>query len=65
MKNMTMFYGGILLIIIAIILGAIRYFGSYDFGFTYGGGYGWYFYGLMGVIGLIGIVLAAWSYMKK
>jgi hypothetical protein len=56
---------GIVLIIIALIVGGTRYSGAYDFGVTYGGGYGWYFYGLVGVIGLIGIVLAVWSYMKK
>jgi hypothetical protein len=38
--------------------------GAYDFGVTYGSGNGWYFYGLAGVIGLIGIILAAWSLMK-
>jgi hypothetical protein len=58
-----MLYGGIVLIIIAIILGAAQHFGAYNF---YGeAGNKWYFYGLVGVIGLIGIVLAAWSYMKK
>jgi hypothetical protein len=56
---------GGLLIIIAIILGAIRYSGSYDFGLSYGGGYGWYFYGLVGLLGLIGIIVAVWAYMKK
>lgn len=55
---------GALLIIIALILGAVRYMGAYDFGVTYGSGNGWYFYGLAGVIGLIGIILAAWSLMK-
>jgi Na+/melibiose symporter-like transporter len=55
---------GALLIIIALILGAVRYMGAYDFGVSYGSGYGWYFYGLAGVIGLIGIILAAWSFMK-
>jgi fumarate reductase subunit D len=56
---------GIVLIIIALILGAIRLSGAYDFGFAYGSGGGWYFYGLAGIIGLIGIILAAWSYMRK
>jgi hypothetical protein len=56
---------GIVLIIIAIILGAVRYSQAYDFGIAYGSGNGWYFYGLAGIIGLIGIILAAWSYMKK
>ena len=56
---------GIVLIIIAIILGVIRLSGGYDFGLSYGGGYGWYFYGLVGLIGLIGIIVAVWAYMKK
>jgi hypothetical protein len=60
-----MLYLGIVLIIIGIIFGAIRYFQAYDFGISYGAGYGWYYYGLFGIIGLIGIVLAAWSFMKK
>jgi len=54
---------GIVLIIIAIILGAVQHFNVYNL-------YGsvdnkWYFYGLVGVIGLIGIVLLIWSFMKK
>jgi hypothetical protein len=55
---------GALLIIIALILGAVRYMGAYDFGVGYGSGNGWYFYGLVGVIGLVGIILAAWALMK-
>jgi hypothetical protein len=42
----------------------VRYFSMYDFGIAYASGNGWYFYGLFGVIGLIGIILAAWSLMK-
>ena len=56
---------GIVLIIIALILGAVRYSGAYDFGVGYGSGGGIYFYGLAGIISLIGIILAAWSYMRK
>jgi hypothetical protein len=56
---------GALLIIIALILGAVRYSGAYDFGVAYGSGMGWYFYGLAGVIGLVGIIIAAWALMKK
>jgi spore maturation protein SpmA len=52
---------GVLLIIIAIILAAInliaKKFDSSDIK--------WYFRGLFVVIGLIGIVLAAWGLMKK
>jgi len=54
---------GVLLIIIALILGGIRYSGAYDFGVSYGSGNGWYFYGLAGIIGLIGIIIAVWGLM--
>jgi hypothetical protein len=63
--NKMTFYLGILLVIIAIIVGAVRYSNTYDFGVSYGAGYGLYFYGLVGIIGLIGIIIAAWSYIKK
>lgn len=56
---------GVVLIIIALIMGAVRYSGMYAFGVSYGSGGGMYFYGLAGIIGLVGIILAAWSYMKK
>jgi hypothetical protein len=54
---------GVVLIVIALILGIVQHFGGYNF-------YGdpankWYFYGIVGVIGLIGIIAVAWSYMKK
>ncbi|HVP41716.1 MAG TPA: hypothetical protein VMS95_07165 [Candidatus Krumholzibacteriaceae bacterium] len=53
---------GILLIIIAIILAAVQHSNAYNF-------YGdvsnkWYFYGLVIVIGIIGLILIAWGYMK-
>jgi len=61
-----MLYGGMLLIIIAIILGAVRYSQVSDLGVAYGTGVTvYYFYGIVGVIGLIGIILAIWAYMKK
>jgi hypothetical protein len=56
---------GVMLIIIALILGLIQHFmiGGINF-------YGveenkWYFYGVVGVIGLIGIIAIAWTYIKK
>jgi len=54
---------GGLLVLIAIILGAVQHFEVYNF---YGDASNkWYFYGLVGVIGVIGIVIAAWYYIKK
>lgn len=55
---------GIVLIIVALILGGLQLllhifaiYGTTD--------YKWYFYGAVGVIGLIGIIIAAWGLMKK
>jgi len=57
-----MLYGGILLIIIAAILGLVQHY-SYN---IYGSAdYKWYFWGFVAVIGLIGLLLAVWAYMKK
>jgi len=54
---------GAILIIVALILGIIQHFNVYNF-------YGdpankWYFYGIVALIGIIGIIAAAWSYIKK
>ena len=54
---------GIILILVAIIVGAIQHFNVYNL-------YGdvsnkWYFYGLVIILGIIGIILAGWAYMKK
>lgn len=54
---------GVVLVIIAIILGSVQHFNVYN---LYGSiDYKWYFYGLVAIVGLIGIILAVWSYMKK
>jgi hypothetical protein len=54
---------GIVLIIVAMILGGLQLLHIYNiYGTT---DYKWYFYGAVGVIGLIGIILAAWGFMKK
>ncbi|HVP16502.1 MAG TPA: hypothetical protein VMT42_03965 [candidate division Zixibacteria bacterium] len=53
---------GVVLIIIALILGGIQKFGMNIYGSSDNK---WYFWGLVGIIGLIGIILAAWSYMMK
>jgi len=51
---------GVVLIIIAIIIGALRASNASTFG-----GHTTAIYGLAGIIGLIGVILAAWSYMMK
>lgn len=53
---------GALLIIIALILGGVQHFAYNIYGDDSNK---WYFYGLVVVIGLVGIILAAWSFMKK
>jgi hypothetical protein len=55
---------GALLIIIALILGGLQLSNAYDFTPSMGGRH-LYVYGLFGVIGLIGIIIAAWALMKK
>lgn len=63
MDNKILLYCGILLIIVALILGGVQHFTDYN---LYGAQDNKnYFWGLVGVIGLIGIVLAVWSFMKK
>ena len=63
MDNKMLLYAGLLLIIIALILGGVQHFTDYN---LYGDqGNKWYFWGLVGIIGIIGIVLLAWSFMKK
>jgi hypothetical protein len=62
-SKMTYLMLGGLLILIALILLVVQHFGMYNF-------YGdpsnkWYFYGLDGLIGLIGIILAALPYIRK
>jgi len=55
---------GAILIIIAIILGALQAANAPDFSKDWG----WrhlYVYGLFGIIGLIGLIIAAWALMMK
>jgi len=62
--NKMMLALGIVLIIIALILGAVQLtahvFSIYGSTTTKYG-----YYAVVGVIGLIGIIIAAWSYMNK
>lgn len=62
--NKMMLALGIVLIIIALILGAVQLtahvFSIYGSRTTLYG-----YYGVVGFLGLIGIIITAWSYMKK
>ncbi len=61
--NKGIVIAGVLLIIIALILGIVQHFSIYN---IYGAaGNQWYFYGAIGILGLIGIILAVWGLMKK
>lgn len=51
---------GVLLIIIAIILGAVHFIGK----IFYASDVKWAFRGLVIIIGIIGIILLAWGFMK-
>jgi hypothetical protein len=54
---------GIALIIIALILGIAQHYEAYNF---YGDAANkWYFYSLVAIIGIIGIIAIAWTYLKK
>jgi hypothetical protein len=55
---------GLLLVLIALVLGGIELFNVYDFAPAMGGRH-LYVYGAFGVIGLIGLILAFWALMKK
>ena len=60
--NKIMLYVGGILVIIAIILGAVQHFGVNLYGDASNK---WYFWMLVAIIGIIGIILAAWSFMKN
>jgi heme/copper-type cytochrome/quinol oxidase subunit 3 len=64
-KKMTLMVVGVILILIALILGALQhfYYGTLPNNQNiYGSGANkWYFYVLVGIVGLIGIILVAWS----
>jgi hypothetical protein len=55
---------GIVLIIIALILGAVQ-LTSHVFSIYGSTATKYGYYGVVGVVGLIGIIVAVWSYMKK
>jgi uncharacterized membrane protein YcjF (UPF0283 family) len=62
--NKMMLALGLVLIVIAVILFGVQYgahvFNIYDSTTTKYG-----FYGGVGVLGVIGLIIAAWGYMKK
>jgi hypothetical protein len=58
-----LFYVGIVLIVIALMLGGVQDLHIYN---IYGSGaHKWYFYSSIGIVLLIGIALAVWSYVRK
>jgi uncharacterized membrane protein len=62
-SKMVFMIVGVCLIVVALILGAVQHFGVYNIYGTESNK--WYFYGPVGAVGLVGIVLAIWSLMKK
>ena len=61
--KMTALILGAVLVVIALILGGVQLLHVYN---IYGDSSNkWYFYGAVGVIGLVGIAAAAWGLMKK
>jgi len=61
--KMTVLILGAALIIVALIVGGVQLLHVYN---IYGAGSNrWYFYGAVGAVGLIGIILAAWGWLKK
>lgn len=63
---MTIAAVGVVLIIIALILGAVQHYNLLGYS-IYGTDetFKWLFYGLVGIIGLIGIILVVLAAMKK
>ena len=61
--KMVLLIVGLVLIVIAVILGGIQVSHAYNiYGAT---AHKWYFYGGVAVIGIVGIILAAWAALKK
>ena len=62
-KKITLMVIGVILILIALILGALQhfYYGPNSQSIYGSDANKWYFYILVGIIGLIGIILVAWS----
>jgi len=57
------FYFGIVLMVIALILGGVQDLHAYN---IYGSAANkWYFYSVIGIVFLVGIALVLWSYMKR
>jgi len=61
--KMVLLIVGVVLIIVAVILGGIQVSHAYN---IYGASaHKWYFYGGVAVTGVVGIILAAWGVLKK
>jgi hypothetical protein len=62
-SKMTGLVLGVVIIIIALIFGGVQLLHVYN---IYGSGSNkWYYYGSIGVIGLVGIMVTVWSLLKK
>jgi len=62
-KRMVFLIVGIVLIVVALILGGIQVSHAYN---LYGASaHKWYFYGGVAVVGVIGIVLVIWGAVMK
>lgn len=67
MNKMILISVGVILILIAVIIGGIQVLkiaNTYE-AVGISSDNKWYWYGFVGVIGLIGIILVIWAYMKK
>lgn len=61
--KMTALVLGVLLFVVALVFGGLQLLHIYN---IYGPGSNkWYFYGAVGTIGIIGIILAAWGIPKE
>jgi hypothetical protein len=56
---------GVVLIVVALILGGVQIFYVYNINIYGASANKWYFYGAVAIIGIIGIILAVLGVMKK
>jgi hypothetical protein len=56
---------GIVLVIVALILGVIQIYYLWGINFYGASANKWYFYGAVAAIGIVGIILALWGIVTK